>query len=182
MQPQQTGTEDAVVVPEIKKSRARLKRPYAQLQEAFVSEKEAYDQESCDTEDAEDDDEEHQVISIPDNPDPGTDITKTIPDMLDTRTIIPDMVPDQAEKEVGAENDDQSGDDRGAAISAREASRGRVVEDGGAFMHAFARVLTTGLGIYGALCERQKTDRVRSAMLTATLWPCRFTIHWGSWM
>ncbi|KAE8969275.1 hypothetical protein PF005_g27610 [Phytophthora fragariae] len=44
-----------------------------------------------------------------------------------------------------------SGDDRGAAIAAREASRGRVVEDGGAFMHAFARVLTTGLGIYGAL-------------------------------
>ncbi|KAE9067192.1 hypothetical protein PF010_g27564 [Phytophthora fragariae] len=105
----------------------------------------------CDTEDAEDDDEEHQAISIPDNPDPGTGITKTIPDMLDIRTIIPDMVPDQAEKEVGAENDDQSGDDRGAAIAAREASRGRVVEDGGAFMHAFARVLTTGLGIYGAL-------------------------------
>lgn len=49
------------------------------------------------------------------------------------------MVPDQAEKDADAENNNQSGDDsgEGAAIAARAASRGRVVEYDGAFFAWF---------------------------------------------
>jgi hypothetical protein len=118
--------------------------------EASVSEEEAYDQSSYDADDAEDDTEgislmlaqkkasdeladlssagdggvhEHQANAIPDRPNPGSEIVKTEPEHGDTRTTLPEVVPDQAQKKDDTE--DQPADDTGedAAIAVLEASR-----------------------------------------------------------